>query len=323
MEIDIVIVNWNAGTQLADCVAAVASHSQGRVGSIIIVDNASSDGSLNHLQEVGVPTQIIRNDENRGFGAACNQGAALATAEFILFLNPDTVIFERALQVPHDFMMDEKNKDVGICGIQMVDEDGQILRHCARFPTPISYFAMALGLPSIKLFSSLGTQMRDWDHLSTRSVEQIIGAYFFVRRSLFENMEGFDPRFFVYFEEVDFSYRAHIAGWRSVYLADAKLFHACGGTSRQVKARRLFYSLRSRLIYGQKHFSLPGIVGLYLVTLGIEPLTRLIQALVRRNLVDAGNVLRAYGMLFGNLPQILQTRRGLKIPTPSLSEAKR
>lgn len=318
--IDIVIVNWNSGTQLSECVRAVGSHSQGLVRSIIIVDNASSDGSLDKLEENEIPVHIIRNSENRGFGAACNQGAALAISEFILFLNPDTVIFERSLQVPYDFMVVEKNSDVGICGVQMIGEAGGVLRHCARFPTPLSYLVHAFGLSSTKLFAPLGTRMLDWDHLSTRSVQQVIGAFFFVRRSLFEELKGFDPRFFVYFEEVDFSYRAHLKGWRSVYLAEAKIFHACGGTSRQIKARRLFYSLRSRLFYGQKHFSLPGITMLYFVTLGIEPLTRLIQALVSRKLQNLRNVLRAYGMLFASLPQILKTHHGLKTSAASPPE---
>ncbi|MCF6317550.1 MAG: glycosyltransferase family 2 protein [Marinosulfonomonas sp.] len=318
--IDIVIVNWNSGTQLSECVRAVGSHNQGLVQSIIIVDNNSSDGSLDHLEENLIPVHIIRNSENRGFGVACNQGAALATSEFILFLNPDTVIFERSLQVPYDFMVVEKNQDVGICGIQMIDEAGGVLRHCARFPTPLSYLVHAFGLSSTRLFAPLGIHMREWDHLSTRSVQHVIGAFFFVRRSLFEELKGFDPRFFVYLEDVDFSYQAHLKGWRTVYLADAKIFHACGGTSRQIKARRLFYSLRSRLIYGQKHFSYPGIAMLYLVTLGIEPLTRLIQALASGKFQNIRNVLRAYGMLLSSLPQILKTHHRLKTSAASPSE---
>ena len=150
--------------------------------------------------------------------------------------------------------------------------------------------------------------MSEWDHATNRDVDQVIGAFFLIRRTVFEALNGFDERFFVYFEEVDVSYRARQAGWRSVYLATARAFHAGGGTSQQVKAARLFYSLRSRLLYGFKHFSRLRAWALVGVTLLVEPISRLVFSAIRGGREDVLNTLRAYGMLWRALPSILKGR---------------
>jgi len=145
--------------------------------------------------------------------------------------------------------------------------------------------------------------MAEWPHDITRDVDHVIGAFFLVRRSLFESLGRFDERFFVYLEDLDFSYRARQAGWRSVYLANAQAFHAGGGTSHQVKARRLFYSLRSRLLYAAKHFSKSGAALVFLATLLLEPLSRSAWALMRRSLPSLKETWQGYGMLWCWLPQ--------------------
>ena len=147
MQLSIIIVNWNAGSQLAEAVASISRYHHGLVASVIIVDNASTDNSLvqvEALPNLPFQLQIVRNHDNRGFGAACNQGAALARSEFILFLNPDTRLFERSLSVPLAFMQEPKNQDVGIVGIQLLDEQNRIARSCARFPTLGIFTAQAL-----------------------------------------------------------------------------------------------------------------------------------------------------------------------------------
>ena len=97
--------------------------------------------------------------------------------------------------------------------------------------------------------------MREWNHEESREVDQVMGAFFLVRQKLFEEWGGFDERFFVYLEDVDFSSRARRVGWRSFYMAGVKAYHKGGGTSEQIKSTRLFYSLRSRILYSYKHFS--------------------------------------------------------------------
>ena len=150
--------------------------------------------------------------------------------------------------------------------------------------------------------------MKEWDHDHDRDVDQVIGD-FFVRRALFEELNGFDERFSVYFEKVDVCYRVRKSGWRSIYLSGAVAFHAGGGTFGQVKYKRLFYSLRSRLLYGFKHFSYFSAYVLLVVALLGKLFSRILFTFRGRNIVDLGNTLRGYCVLFLNLPKILKNFR--------------
>ena len=300
----IVIVNWNAGEQLRDCLCSIVQAD--KIGfeleRVVVVDNASTDRSLYGIEALALPLEVIRNTENRGFAAACNQGAWGSNADYLLFLNPDTRLFANSLSAPIRFMESPDNQRVGICGIQLIDEAGAVARSCARFPTPGMFYAAMFGAD--RLLPRLGHFMREWDHTTTREVDQVIGAFFLVRWQLFEFMGGFDEQFFVYFEEADFSLRARQAGWSSYYLASVSAFHKGGGTSDQVKAARLFYSLRSRLLYGFKHFSLPQAALLAAATLAIEPVTRLGFDLLRGALPAASETLSGYRMLYRSLPRL-------------------
>lgn len=303
--LDIIIVNWNAGDQLRDCVASVLMHGAGAVGRAIVVDNGSTDGSADAVADCeGI--KVIRAGKNLGFAAACNRGAREADSAYLLFLNPDTRVEADSLRVPLAFMEQSENAEVGICGVQLVDEEGQVSRTCARFPTLGRLTASALGVDKLVGLGSAAMRMGDWDHGETRTVDQVIGAFFLIRRDLFERLSGFDERFFVYFEEVDLSLRVHRAGGCSVYLAGARAFHAGGGTSRQIKARRLFYSLRSRLLYGFKHF--PGWQAWVLtgVTCLVEPFTRTGYCLIRRDWAGVRNTWTAYRSLWGGIGRIIR-----------------
>ena len=301
--LDIVIVNWNAGTRLARCLDSIKKAGCEALSRVVVVDNNSSDGSLDGLERIGLPLEVIRNADNRGFATACNQGAAAVTAPYILFLNPDTELFSDSLSIPLAFMEAKENQHVGICGIQLLDEGHRVSRTCARFPTLGRIAMAAAGLNRFTPFRAAGVHMGDWDHLQTRSVDHVIGAFFFLRRALFESLGGFDERFFVYLEDLDFSYRARQAGWESVYLTEARAFHEGGGTSRQVKARRLFFSLRSRILYMAKHFgSATALLGL-LLTCGCEPISRAVLALGRCSFTGLRETLGAYGMLYCWLPR--------------------
>jgi len=306
---DVIIVNWNSGEQLRQCLTSIEAADQGNfaLSRVCVVDNASQDNSVNETVQYELPIQIIHNGQNKGFAVACNQGAQDSQADYLLFLNPDARLFENSLTVPISFMEQSENKNVGIVGIQLVDDSGSVARTCARFPTPGRFFAKMLGLDRLfpKYFSSYF--MREWDHSETRIVDHVIGAFFLVRRLVFESLGKFDERFFVYLEDLDFSYRAHQAGWQSVYLATAQAYHAGGGSSRQTKARRLFYSLRSRILYSYKHFGFYSAMFVMLGTILIEPFSRLVLAGMHRSIQEAQQTAKAYGLLFRALPSILRS----------------
>ncbi|MFQ5780560.1 MAG: glycosyltransferase family 2 protein, partial [Nitrospiria bacterium] len=142
-----------------------------------------------------------------------------------------------------------------------------------------------------------------WNHRESREVDHVIGAFFLVRRSLYKALDGFDERFFVSFEDLDFSCRAEKAGWRSYYLATVQAYHKGGGTSEQIKSTRLFYTLRSRILYGYKHLGWWVATGLMLGTLLLEPLARIGFAIVRGSFVRLQETVGAYAMLWMTLPR--------------------
>jgi len=238
--LDIIVVNWNTGPLLKQCLESIRGASvQGfQLNRVVIVDNASNDGSADGIADAGA-FRIIRNATNRGFAAACNQAAQGGDADFLLFLNPDTRLFADSLTVPILFMETSTSSAVGICGIQLVDDAGEVRRTCARFPTPALMLARMLALDAIVPGLVPSHFMTDWDHKTSRAVDQVMGAFFLVRGSVFRALSGFDERFFVFYEDVDFSLRARRQGFSSFYLSDARAYHREGGSTRAIPGARL------------------------------------------------------------------------------------
>lgn len=313
----IITVNWNAGDLLRACAASVPSALTGAappkgvaLEAMVVVDNASADGSADGLETGalvagGGPLTVLRNPENRGFAAACNQGAAGSRADWLLFLNPDTRLSDRSLAPALAFLAEPAQAHTGILGIRLVDEAGRTQRSCARAPTPGRVLAQAVGLDRLAPGLFPPHFMTEWDHLDSRPVDQVMGAFLLIRRSLFEELGGFDERFFVYFDDVDLCLRARRAGWEVVHFAGAEAFHKGCGTTDQVRDRRLFYALRSRILFAAKHFH-PVAAGLVTAaTLTLEPMTRLVHALAARSPADARAVLRGSALLWRALPGLL------------------
>jgi len=271
----------------------------------VVVDNASIDCSLEDIGHSELNLVVMRNSTNRGFAAACNQGAQDSRADYLLFLNPDTRVETNALADPISFMEKEGNERIGILGIQLVDAHGRVTPTCARFPTPGRFVAKMFGLDKAMPRTFPPHFMTEWDHADTRLVDQVMGAFFLIRRSLFTALGGFDERFFVYFEEVDLSLRARYNGWSTIYLSNVRSYHGGGGVTEQVKATRLFYSLRSRILYGFKHFGRWKGTLLLFASLFIEPWSRFVIAVARRSLTEIRETAQAYIRLFTTLPRDL------------------
>jgi len=300
MSLDIVIVNWNSGDHLRECVASIersAAHLPPghRLECVVVVDNGSTDGSQHFDVPAHMVLKRISNADNRGFAAACNQGAAACTSALVLFLNPDTLLFDNSLSLAVNALTVPGNERVGIVGIGLQDDSGAVVSTCSRFPRGHHYLAHALGIT--RVWPQYGQLMVEWDHRDTRTVDQVIGAFFLTRRKMFAALGGFDERFFVYLEEVDLSLRAHEAGWRSLYVADAQAYHKGGGSSEAVRARRLHYSLRSRLRYAAKHYGVGERALVQLVTWGLEPITRAIFMTAKRKSSQLTELLKTYQWL--------------------------
>ena len=255
MTLDIVIVNWNTGKQLAACVESIALANCGnlRLSSVVVVDNASADGSVGNAACCSLRLRVIRNDENRGFARACNQGAKGSAADFLLFLNPDTVLTANALTGPTEFMGEPKNVKVGITGIQLVDGHGRVSPSCSRFPTTWRLLAEIFGID--RIYPSAAQRMLDWNHAESREVDQVMGAFILIRRDLFESLGGFDERFFLYFEDDDLCLRALQAGYDCLLEPQAQVLHIGGASSTpswRTDFFKQFHFFRSRhLIIGK------------------------------------------------------------------------
>jgi N-acetylglucosaminyl-diphospho-decaprenol L-rhamnosyltransferase len=310
-KLDIIIVNWNSGLQLYNCLNSVEKADKFglQLNQVVVVDNNSMDYSLETVERCKLPLAMIRNDQNRGFAAACNQGAKNSTADYLLFLNPDTILEYSTLQKTIDFMENIQNIKIGILGVQLKDAQGQVCRTCARFPTVKSFYGKILLLNRLFPRKFPSHFMIEWDHLDSRIVDQIMGAYFLIRRELFEQLNGFDERFFVYYEEVDLSLRAKKAGFESYFYAETGVFHKGGGTSDQVKDLRLYYSLKSRILYGFKHFNKHQAFLLFLETVCFEFFIRIFKSIVIFSANDFKECFKAYLRLWLNVLNLLSKMR--------------
>lgn len=305
--VTVIVVNWNAGDLLTGCVDSVLSHSQDSDAKVevIVVDNASEDGSIQALQARPKVT-AVRNASNRGFAAACNQGASLARGEFLLFLNPDCRVMAGSIDACRFIL--ERDSSVGVVGVALFSDSGCVSRSCHRFPSPRHFFYRLSGLASISDRFPDGS-MRDWDHSYDRRVDHVMGAFYMVRRHEFLATGGFDERFFVYLEDLDLSLRYRQLGQDCMFLASARAYHKGGGTSERSRAARLFYATRSRVLYAFKHFGAAQAWLHLAATLIVEPLARLAQLTAHGRPRDMGQVLRGFALLYRDLPATLRLAR--------------
>ena len=294
-KLSIIIVNWNAGELLLNCInSIIKSDINSDKIEIIVVDNDSSDNSLNNLPDQVI---LIRNKQNIGFGEACNIGFKYSKTKYKLLLNPDTEVLDNTLSQSITFM--DNNPDVSILGAQHINEKGDVAPSCAKFPKPRNFVNYALGLS--KLFPNIfhsATLMVYWDHKNSAYVDHVMGAYMFIRSSTIDKIGDMDPQFFVYFEDLDLSKRVSNNNLKSYYYTDISIYHKGRGTSDQVKDLRLFYSLRSRLFYAKKHYNLINSSFLFFFTLFIEPFSRLFFETLHLRFYNYINIINGYLKLY-------------------------
>ena len=249
--LDVVIVNYNAGSALRTCIDSVlASH--GLRTRCIIIDNASEDNSIQLL--AGLPAdriQIVCNDENIGFSAAVNQGVVLSDTEFFMLLNPDTYVPEGSLHGL--FETAQKYPQAGVLGCFVVNPDGSEQRGCRRDqPTPL--LTLAHGLRLHKVFSQL-----EFNHTlkplpqEVQEVGSISGACMLIRRTAHESIEGFDTGFFLHFEDLDYCVRMATSRWRVLFIPFITIEHAQGVSSAHMPLRVIMYKHKSMLRFFYKH----------------------------------------------------------------------
>jgi len=222
---------------------------------VIVVDNASEDDSRSVLPGLFPQVHFIWNHENIGFAKACNLGLAQSKGDYILFLNPDTLLSEESLQRCLDFF--DEHKDCCGLGVKMIDGKGRFLRESKRlFPNPARSFWKMSGMsalfPKSAYFSSYYAS--NIDENQTASVEVLSGAFMMINRKLLPRVNGFDEDFFMYAEDIDLSYRLQRTGFRNFYLPEATVIHFKGASTEKTNAIYIRNFYGAMKLFVKKHY---------------------------------------------------------------------
>ena len=258
--IAVIIVSYNAADQLAGALASVAAlpevQADPTFAQVIVSDNGSKDDSVARARAVYPRASVIENGENLGFAKACNIGARQAEAPLLFFFNPDARVHAGTLRNAVTYF--DGHPDVAMAGAKLLNEDGSTAESCGEFDTWWQAFLRSSAWGELPFFRSQsnGYRLRQWDYASERDVDLVVGAAMFIRAGVFKDMGGFDERFFLYHEEIDFAHRLHDRGLRVVFLPQCVAMHKSeqGGSQKTWgKLGVLNWRQRSRRLYWIKH----------------------------------------------------------------------
>jgi len=252
MKLSIVIISWNVREDLLRCLSAIRDNPPAASFEQIIIDNNSTDSTVEAVRRQFPEVAIVENPENVGFARANNQGMEQARGDYVLLLNPDTVVHPHALDRLVAFL--DEHPDVGACGPKLLNDDGSPQGSVRRFPTFRGVLYAHTVCRMLGLFRRQHRQwmMKDFAFDRQADVDQIMGAAMMVRRTVIDQVGRLDANFFMYFEEVDWCYRIKQAGWRIVFLPDAVITHLGGRSSSQTPLKR-FMMLTSLMAFFRKH----------------------------------------------------------------------
>ena len=254
VNLSIVIVSWNVKDLLGECLKSIYENKGDLKIEIIVVDNASSDQTVEMVKEKFKNVKLIANANNLGFSRANNQGIEISTGEYILALNPDTKVLPDTLKKMVDFM--DKNYKIGISGCKHLNPNLTLQPSVRRFPTvlPILLILTKIAkiIPGIRILRDYFA--KDFDYKITQPAQQVAGSFFMIRAQTIEEIGVFDESFFIWFEEVDYCKRAKEAGWQIWFNSDAEIIHYGGQSFEQkitLEKQLLFF--KSAMYYFKKH----------------------------------------------------------------------
>ncbi len=265
IDISIIIVNYNVKEFLQNLLESIFKATQNFSTEIIVVDNASDDGSPEIIKKRFPQVILIENKENLGFGKANNQALKIAKGKFIVLINPDTIVKEDTFVKLVDFF--NRTPLAGLVGCKILNPDGSLQLACRRsFPGPWTSFTKVFGLsalfPKSKLFAKYNLTYLDENQ--TYEVDAISGAFMMMRAEVYKKIGGFDPAFFMYGEDLDFCYRTQQAGFKVFYFHETEVIHFKGESTKRSKIdeTKIFYDAMH--LFVKKHLSSSFLVGLIL-----------------------------------------------------------
>jgi GT2 family glycosyltransferase len=248
MKLSIVIVSWNTRDLLANCLESLALAMDTQT-EVLVVDNASQDGTAQLLRERFPWARLIENRENTGFARANNQAIRESSGRYILLLNPDMTVHSGALETLVKFM--DAHSAVGVAGSRLLNPDGSLQTSCYPAPTVARELWRLFHLDTLRPYGVY--RMADWPLDIPRPVDVLLGACLMLRRELLEQVGLLDESYFMYTEEVDWCYRIRQKGWTIYWVPQAEMVHYGGQSTRQVAAEMFLHLYQSKLRYFYKH----------------------------------------------------------------------
>ena len=263
-ELSIIIVNYNVKHFLEQCLQSVFDACKNINAEVIVVDNNSHDASCEMITQKFSDVKIIANKDNTGFSKANNQGVAIAKGEYVLILNPDTVVAEDTFEKILDFAKTKNN--LGALGVKLIDGTGTFLPESKRgIPTPKVSFNKLTGISSKQTGKYYASHLKENE---AGVIEVLVGAFMLIKRSIYNEVKGFDEDYFMYGEDIDLSYKIHKKGYQNYYYPKTKIIHYKGeSTKKDVKYLKHFYGAMK--IFYDKHFKL-NIIYDFLMSFGIK-----------------------------------------------------
>lgn len=238
--VSLIILSFNTKTLLHACLASLYKHIKDIEFEVIVIDNASKDGSVEMVEEEFKEVKLIQNKENVGFAKGCNQAAKYAKGKYLLFLNSDTELRDNTIK--DAIMILEKKKELAVVGGSLQNQDGTTSHSCGHFLTPFWVFAMLFGVD--KFINKQPTRKE-------KKVDWVSGGCMLIKRSMFEEVRGFDEHFFMYIEDMELCYRIKHAGYSILYYPNFAVNHRAQGSSSRGFAIEHIY--RGLLYFYKKH----------------------------------------------------------------------
>lgn len=267
LDISVIVVSWNAREYLRQCLKSIRETGDGIVREVVVVDNASHDGSPDMVAKDFPEVVLIRSDANLGFAKANNLGIQIAKGQCLALVNSDVVVHPKCFQRLAAYLV--RHSEVGLVGPKILGRDGKLQRSCRLLPGVWNITCQTLGLDYLFSHSAWfsGREMRHWDQENEAEVEVLSGCFWLARREAVEQVGGLDERFFFYAEDVDWCKRFHDAHWKVVFFPEATATHFGGGSSSNAPLRYCIEMIRANLKYWQKHYGLAGRVLYYLFSI--------------------------------------------------------
>ena len=254
-DVSIVIVNWNTRDILRDCLASVYEQGGEIDFEVIVVDNASTDGSVEMVKKDFPQVTLIENSQNLGFAAANNQGIAISKGRYVLLLNSDTIVLDNAIAKTAAFA--DSHPEAAVVGCRVLNPDRTLQPTCFMFPSILNMLLSSTYLyklfPKSKFFGR--ERMTWWNRNDIREVDVVTGCFMLVRQDAIKKVGSMDEQFFMYVEETDWCYRFKQAGWKILFTPCAEIIHLGGQSSKGIRVDMLIRLRISILQFMKKHYS--------------------------------------------------------------------